>query len=348
MNRPSLSTFRAQWPADAMGICIVDPQVGNYCNAAQERLLMDPMTPDEGWWGGWVTLNLSVAVSNGAAYITTPREIARLVVMGVCQQPIRIRNGFYEYLQFGSGLQPKTCRTGSCGSTFEAYERDNVVTFSDLLPTPQTIRIYPTNIKDIGLRVLLQGKDQNGKVILTTDPNTTLTAPGEYLMLAFPFVDSVNQFSEINGIQKDETYGTLQFFQVDPSTGTEADLSTMEPNESSANYRRYLINGIPSTNLCCSSTGNPITVTAQGRVDFVPVVNETDYLTLPCVPALIEESMSIRFGKWGTSAGSDESLIHHLKAISLLNGQLDAYEGKVSTAIRMPIFGSQPMRRQPV
>ena len=309
---------------------------------------MDPMTPDEGWWGGWVTLNLSVAVSNGAAYITTPREIARLVIMGVCQQPIRIRNGFYEYLQFGSGLQPKTCRTGSCGSIFEAFERDRVVTFAELLPTPQTIRIYPNDARDANLRVLLQGKDQNGLTVLTTDPNTGQSAPGEYIVLTFPFSNSVNQYSVVNGIQKDQTFGPLQFFQVDPTTGTEVALSTMQPNEFEASYRRYLINGIPSTNLCCTSPGNPVSVAAQGRLDFIPVENETDYLIVQNVPALIEEAMSIRYSRMGSSGASEKILLHHIRALNLLNGQLDAYEGKTNTAIKMPLFGSQPMRRQPV
>ena len=309
---------------------------------------MDPRAPDEGWWGGWVTMNLTATISNAAAYVVTPREIARLIVMSVCQHPVNIRNGFYEYLQFGSGLQPKSCQGTSCGSPFQAYERDNVVTFAPLLPTPQTIRIYPTDLRDVDLRVLLQGKDQNSQIILTTDPNTTLSAPGEYLMMKFPFADSVNQFSTITGIQKDETYGPLQFFQVDPATGTEVALSAMEPNEGVANYRRYLINGIPSNNLCCTSPGNPIQVTAQGRLDFIPVVNETDYLTIQNVPALIEESMSIRFGKMEVGDGANQSLIHHVKALNLLAGQLDLYQGKTSTAVRMPLFGSNPMRRQPV
>jgi hypothetical protein len=167
-------------------------------------------------------------------------------------------------------------------------------------------------------------------------------------MMQFPFADSVNQFSTITGIQKDETYGPLQFFQVDPATGTEVALSAMEPNEGVANYRRYLINGIPSNNLCCTSPGNPIQVTAQGRLDFIPVVNETDYLTIQNVPALIEESMSIRFGKMEVGDGANQSLIHHVKALNLLAGQLDLYQGKTSTVVRMPLFGSNPMRRQPV
>lgn len=309
---------------------------------------MDPMTPDEGWWGGWVTMNLSATVANGAAYVTTPREIARLIVMDVCQHPVRIRNGFFEYLQFGRGLQPKTCRTGSCGSAFQAYERDNVVTFAGLLPTPQTIRVYPTDARDAGLRVLLQGKDQNDQTILTTDPGTGQSAPGEYLSLSFPFVNSVNQFSTITGIQTDQRFGPLQFFQVDPNTGVEVPLSTMDPNETSASYRRYLIAGIPNTNICCASPGNPIQISAQGRLDFIPVINETDYLTIQCVPALVEEALSIRYSRMDSPNASENSMKHHVKALALLNGQLDVFEGKINTAVRVPIWGSRPLRRQPV
>jgi len=347
MMRPTLSVFRAQWPAEATGICQADPQVVAYCNDSQERLLMDPMAPSEGWWGGTVTLNLTASVNSGAAYVVTPREIGRLTDVAVCGRAIRIRNGFYEYLQFGRGLQPKACRSGLCGSQLQAYERDNVVTFAPLLPTPQLIRVYPTDVRDIGRRVLLQGRDQNKQVILTTDPGTGLSAPGEYLQLASPFSTSVNQFSgQMEGVQKDQTWGPLQFFQVDPVSGVEVPLSTMDPNEGVASYRRYLINGIPSNNLCCTSPGSPLQLTAQGRLDFIPVANETDYLTIPNVPALLEEAQACRFRRMENGMG--QSVYHHQQALALLCGQLDAMEGKVNTAISVPIWGSSRPRRQPV
>lgn len=308
---------------------------------------MDPMAPNEGWWGGTVTLNLTASITSGAAYVVTPREIGRLTDVAVCGHPIRIRNGFWEYLQFGRGLQPKACRSGLCGGQLQAYERDNVVTLAPLLSTPQKIRVYPTDARDSGLRVLLQGKDQNGQIILTTDPNTGTSAPGEYLSIKFPFSDSVNQFlGQMSGIQKDETYGPLQFFQVDPNTGVEVPLSSMEPNEDAANYRRYLVNGIPNQNLCCVAPGQPLQVTAQGRLDFIPVENETDYLTIQCVPAIVEEAQSIRFSKMEN--GLQQSGFYHARALALLNGQLDAYEGKTSVAINVPIFGSARLRPQPV
>lgn len=329
-----------------MGICATDPMVAAYCNDAQERLLMDVLCPDEGWAFGWVTLNLTATVNNASAYVTVPQEICRLIVTDVCNHPVRIRNGFWEFMEGGSGLQPKTCRSG-CGSPFSAYERDNVVTLSDLVGT-KTVRIYPTDIRDTGFRVLLQGKDQNGQIILGTDPGTGLSALGEYVGLNFPFVNSVNQFSTITAILKDQTFGPIQLFQVDPASGAETPLSAMEPNEASGWYRRYLVSGIPSTNLCCASPASPLQLTAQGRLDFKPVANETDFLTIACVPALTEEAMSIRYGKMDSPNSAQLSQMHHAKAIGYLNGQLDKVYGKVNTAISVPIFGSRKLRRQPV
>jgi hypothetical protein len=322
--------------------------VADYANDAMERLLMDPMAPSEGWWGGSVTMNLTASIVNRSAYVVTPREIARLIVMGICQHPVQIRNGFFEYLEFGRGLQPKACQNTTCASPFNAYERDNVFTFAPLLSTPQTVRIYPTDNRDIGLRVLLQGTDANKNVILTTDPGTGLAAPGEYIGINFPFVDSVYQYSSINGLQKDQTYGPLQFFQVDPTTGVEMPLSSMEPNEGVASYRRYLVNGIPSQTLCCISPAKPLQITAQGRLDFLPVANETDYLTIPNVPALIEEAMSIRYSRMDSANSAQQSTTHHVRALNLLNGQIDLHEGKTSVAISVPIFGSARLRPQPV
>jgi hypothetical protein len=326
-----------------MGRCQSDPQVAVFCNDAQERLLMDPMAPDEGWYGGSVTLASTLSVTNGAAYVVLPREIARLIVTGVCQEPVRIRNGFYEYLKFGAGLQPKTCQGLGCSSPFEAYQRDSVPTLTDLVGT-KTVRIYPTDTRDTGLRVLVQGADANGMTILTTNPVTGLSAPGEYVSLAFPFADTTNTFSTITGIQKDQTYGPVQFFQVDTTTGVELPLSAMEPTEAASLYRKYLVNGVPSINLCCPSGSTQLM--GQGRLDFIPVANETDYLTIQCVPALIEESISIRYSRMDSGSAGQKSQYHHARALALLNGQLDVFEGKISTAVRMPLFGSNPMRSQ--
>lgn len=344
MQRPTLADYRAQFPVEVMGTCQADTQVINYCNDAQQRLLMDPLAPDEGWWGGWVTMNLSAVKTCNYAYVTTPQEVARIVVMGVCNQPVVMRNGFYEYLRFGYGLQPKTTCNALCGQSFSTFDRDNVVTLSDLVTSsPQTIRIYPTDSRDAGLMTLIQGLDSNRLAVLTTNPNTGLSQPGEYITLAFPFVDSVNTYTKITGMQKDQTYGPVQYFQVDPVTGTELPLSGMEPNEYQASYRRYLLNGIPNFACNCQQPGL-VQITCQCRLEFQPVINETDYLSIPNVPAVIEESISLRYSKMDSANAAQQSALHHQRALALLNGQLDLYEGKISTAIGVPIFGSNRLR----
>lgn len=326
-----------------MGVCQADTAVTTYCNQAQDQLLMDPLCPDEGWWGGWLTMAFTGSIVNRAAYITTPREVARLTDVAVCQRPIPMHNGFYEYLEFGAGLQPKNCRNNTCGSTFAAYDRDNVPTLSPLQGT-RTIRVYITDARDVGRRVLIQGKDQNRQIVLTTDPGTGRAAQGEYLPLVNPLANSVNLFSEITGLQKDETFGPVQFFQVDPATGVEEPLSAMEPRENTASYRRYLVAGIPNLNLCCLTPGSPLQLTAQARIDFVPVLNETDYLTVPNVPALIEESQSIRFNRMDSTTAAQQAALHHQRALALLFGQLDKYLGKISTAVKVPLFGTNRLR----
>lgn len=344
MVRPTLANFRAQFPTDVLGVCQADPQVAVYCNDAMQRLKMDPLAPDEGWYGSSARMHLTAVKATHHAYVTTPQEVARIIVMAVCDRPVEMRNGFYEFLQFGAGLQPKHCRTG-CGQTFATYDRDNAVTLAHLLPTPQTIRVYPTDSRDAGRRVLVQGLDANGQAVLTTDPGTGLSSPGEYISMAFPFTDSVNQYSKLTGIQKDQTYGPIQIFQVEPTTGVETALSAMEPNEQTASYRRYLLAGIPNFNCNCLQPGM-VQIEAQVLLDFIPVQNETDYLSIPNVPALIQESMAIKYERMDSPNASQKSQEHHAKALAYLNGQLDALNGKTSTAVAVPIFGSNRLHRQ--
>lgn len=331
-------------------------------NEAQECLIMDPLAPDEGWVGGWVKMvfNVATPVTCGRfGYITTPHDISRIILLDVCQQPTRIRNGFYEFLEFGIGLQPRqtgaccsnlpagsTIGLFSCGQISEAYERDSVATLLDLNSSAQTIRVYPQNTLDVGRRIVIQGADQNGKEVLGVDQNTQKAILGETIFLQFPFVDSVNQFTTITGILKDQTVEPVQILQVNPSTGVESDLSSMEPQETTAQYRKYLINGLPSQ--CCNQPFGQVQVTAQCKLDFVPVQSDSDYLIIPNIPAIIEEVQSKRYSAQDSPAAAQLEEKHHRKALAYLFGQLDAIYGKVNTAITVPIFGSDRLRRQPV
>ena len=314
--------------------------------------MSDPMTPEEGWYGGSATMAVNVQVNcQRYAYMTLPREVARLIVLDICKTPVPIRNGFYEFLQFGVGLQPRSSSCGNgtfssqncgCSSITAAFERDNVFTLSDFAGTPQIIRIFPTDNADLGKRVLVQGPDQNGVTVLSTDALTGKSILGEYVYLGAPFAQTVNQFSSITGLNKQQTAGFVKVFMVDPSTGAQVPLSSMEPNETTSSYRRYLLNGMPRN--CCTTPENVVTITAQARLDLIPVQSDPDYLLINSLPALIEEAQSIRYSRMDTPSSAALEEKHHRKALAYLNGQLDLYEGKVSTAIGVSLFGAQRLR----
>lgn len=322
------------------------PAIASAANTVQQRLIMDPLQPDEGWFGTWVTMLFNLTpLGNKTALIRTPGDIARLIVLDICNRPRFIRNAFYEYLQFGTGHRPKGCSSFQCDTT-QVYDRPNVPT---LVPFPSAaptrIRIYPTDPADVGKRVVFQGPDQNGIPVLGTDLQTAASDVGEKIILQQPFSTSLNSFQDCTGIIKDVTKGRVTFYTVD-STGAQTLLSSMEPNETTASYRQYLFAGLP--NNCCNIPGGPLQVFAQAKLDFVPVVADTDYLIIPNIPALIEEGQAYRYSKMDTQAAAGLQAKHHRDAIALLVGQIDHIEGKVRTSVGVPLFGSQPLRRQPV
>jgi len=354
MIRLNLGFIRSSSLPGAVGLCGADiASISGIVNEAQERLLHDPMAPDEGWWGGWGRMVFNVNVSNRNGYIVTPKDIARIIVMDVCQTPVRIRNGFYEFLEFGPGLRPRptTCLTGavgqacSCSSPMQAYERDTVVTLAPQTVTPATLRFYPTDASDLGKRILVQGTDQNGQVIYGVDPTTQTAILGEYVALTLPYVDTVNRFSTITGFIKDYTLGPVQLFQVD-ANGDQFAFSSMEPKESTPLYRRYLVDGLP-LNCCNNAASGTVQITAQCKYDYTPVQSDSDATLIQSLPALIEECQSIRYSRMDSANAPQLEQKHHMKALQLLNGQLDHVLGKTNTAISVPIAGSNRFRLQP-
>lgn len=353
MLRVTLAMLRSSSLPGDVGLCPGDiSAVADIVNRAQMNLLYDPLAPDEGWWGGWARYRFNVTPTGpGFGYITTPQNVARLIVMDVCSKPARIRNGFYEFLEFSPGLQPKTrcCPTlqsGLCDTQTQGFERDNVVTLSDQTIFPSRIRFYPTDPSDVGKTILLQGTDQNHQPVTSMDGQTRAAISGEMVTLRLPFADSMFLYQSVTGIQKAATLGPVTMFQVDAFTGNQKPLTAMDPNETSASYRRYLINGLPLQ--CCTNPSAPTQVTAQARLDFVPVQSDPDYTIIQNIPAIIEECQAIKYSKMDAKTAPALEAKHHQRALSLLFGQLDHYLGTTNTAIRVPLFGSHRLRPQPI
>lgn len=332
-----------------LGLCATNiSQMAEAVNEAQSYLMMDPMAPDEGWFGGHAEMLFNVPVTNLTGLITTPREVARVIVFDICKRPKSLRNGFYEYLRFGTGKQPRGCNSGGawCGQETAGYERDDVCTLNPFPTTvPVSIRLYPSDNADLGKRVVLQGLDPNGLPVTSTDATTGQSVLGEFVTLRAPFATAAFQYQSFTGILKDVTKGHVSIFAVD-ATGAQTQITSLEWNETVARYKQYFLNGLPAN--CCNTATGIVQVQAQARLDFIPVASPSDYLTIPCVPAIIEECQARRYSGMDTAAGKQFSGSHHAKALSLLNGQIDLYEGKIQTAVRVSIFNKHRLRPQPI
>lgn len=346
MNRPTFRDFRTQVASYAqsvgspLGVCVGDiPALSGLVNIATERLISDPMAPEEGWWGGWARYAFNI--SSGNPYVALPRGIARIIVLDVCNKPIKLQNGFYEFLDYGKGLQPEPCRENVCGGPMMAYDRETTPTLGTLNSSPQNIRVYPTDSRDVGKTVIIQGTDQNGQTVLSTDPATDQPMLGETLTLALPFVTTLNQFYPITGIEKDSTFGPITIQQVNPTTGVALPLSSMEPTETSAAYRRYFVGNVPCG--CCVTPSGVSQVACMAKLEYVPISGDSDYLGIPCVPALIAECTSLRYENMDNLKAAALAEKHHQKALQLLYGQLDHYLGRTRPAISVSLFGPRRM-----
>jgi len=335
-----------------VGICKENqPGCANYANRAQQRLIYAKEAGDEGWWGSFAEVAFN-NVSRSEPYITTGREIARLEAINVCDHPVQLNNQYYEYLQFGNGRMPKLChRNGNWQCITEAYARNSAITFINQSVFPCYLRVYASNPDDIGAarRVLFQGIDSTNSVIYSQDGIANVQ--GVFVTIDTPFAQTAIELNQITGIQKDPTQGSVQIFQVDPSTGAQTLLVTMEPTETVAGYRRYYLNHLPN-NCCRLPSGTvppqPVRVTAIAKLELIPAVVDTDYLLLQNLEALIEECIAIRMSEMDNAASQQLAAIHHINAIRLLNSEITHYLGKQSPAVQFSPFGSARLERQAI
>lgn len=332
-QRLRLYDYRVSRGPALMGRCQGDlPLIADDVNTFQRRLLYCKEAGDEGFHGTWAEVVFNVSKTD--PYLTLPREIGRLEAVNICSRTIPIQNQFYEYLQFGNGSMPKTFP--ACAGLMQAYSRNNAVTFTDLSKPPQLLRFY-SDALDAGRRIMVSGLDANNNTIYTQDGQNRVQ--GVFTALVAPFVTDTYQFNKITGIQKDTTAMPVQVYQVDPVTGDEVLLLTMEPGETTAWYRRYRIDPIRLA-CCCNSTETTIQISAMAKLELIPARVDTDWLLFQNLEALIEEGQSTRLSEMDTPAAKQMSRERHQAAVAMLNGELTHVYGTDSPAVGFFPFGN--------
>lgn len=307
-------------------------------NEVTQRLITDPRQPETGWWGTWVPALFTVTKNN--PWINAPAGVARILLMDVCKDPVKMQNQFYEFLWAGRGYLPKDacCGSGYGGLTSlftQGIYRGRFPTQVDV-SAASYIRAYPTNPSDVGKTVLIQALDSNGLKIYSQTAEAQVE--GFTLTLEYPFVESEDIVTKVYGVQKDWTYGDVPLTAVDASTAVETTLARYEPGETAPDYARYYLDSLPQ--FCCGVGTENMQVNALVKLDYRPVAIDQDWVLIGNIPALIDEAQAVYQSDIQTAEAMQLGMAKHESAIKRLKGELDHYLGKETPAVRVAIFGT--------
>lgn len=302
-------------------MCSDDTRLANYINEAVMRLL------PKGKWVG-TTARMRICVNSNC--LTWPRQIETIETFSICGVPGTVRSQWYEFADFGPGQQNGSCGTGYLDSNYcsgnNLIDRGTACAFDDIAETGNRLKLYADLPEDDGVEVLVQGWDENGNWILTNGGNTN----GESVQLSgFAAVTTQSKFLRggLTAIQKPITKGPVRLYDWNPTTGVQRPLGIYEPDETVPEYRRSYVPGLSDDYRCCGQTDESCTkktVYVIGKLKFIPVRNDTDYVLIGNIPALKDMCQSIKKREDNLM---QEAVLYEASAIKCLEDELSSYYG---------------------
>ena len=284
-----------------LSMASTDSRVVDYINEAQERLL---------YKGKWPGTYARYRVTTDAGMITWPRQLETIEAVAIDDVPGVVRNRWFEFLESGPGILESTDKIG-----LQLIDQDVAASFSDITGTGKKLRLYTDSLTasvDTGVKVLLQGYNDDGKWIRTQDGSNYVD--GEYVTLTASYVETTNNFSALSGAQKPDTKGNVTVKEYNVSADTVRTIAEYEPLENLPTYRRSMIPGITTST----------TVTVTGKLRFIPAENDIDWLHINNQPALKLMVMAIRKEENNIL---DEAMAYEARALQSLQDQLMHFLG---------------------
>jgi hypothetical protein len=287
------------------GMVTTDTRLVDYINEACERLL---------YKGKWPSCygSFSIAVTDGL--VTWPRQIETIERFAHNNTPGVVQNDWYEWIDTGWGLRDSA--SGYDGLTL--IDRGTNCVFANVSIEPGAfLRVKSSLAADVSPdKILIQGYDHLGNWVRTLSGGVYVD--GEWVTLnGVNYVQTVNQFSRVTGIQKTTTDGFVSLWEVDPSTGFLNRLGYYEPTETVPSYRVSLVPGItPDT--------DPAYINVMAKLRFIKASVDTDYVLPPNLAAIKLMIAAIYKEENNLIA---EANTYEANALRVLNEQLDHYLG---------------------
>lgn len=313
-QRLLVSDLQASRIPASLNICATDERFYAWLNEAEEMMLAQGR-----WWGS--TVEAQFCTRSGC--LVFPRQVAEVERIAVCGGNVQTENGWFAFTRQIASVIQRDCGTGSCssgstptnqrnqyGSCFlQARERrGEVCSFSSTLGQGKIIRSYPTNVADVGKKIIYQGYDSNGIWVRTVYDGDM--RDGEQVTLAMPFVDTVTTWNPGNpyAVVKEVTAQRVLVYEYDSDTTTERQLADYEPGETNPSYRVSFIPGLRNAtngNGCCSSDTDDdrrVTVTCMVSLRHIPFTSPGDWLILQNLPAYKAAMMAVKAWEEGDEA----------------------------------------------
>lgn len=315
MTSPSQLTLGAVKTSSILnvsGVCASSTQFVGQLNEGIQRLME---------YGEWWNTVVKARVCIQRNCIAWPRWVGTVLAVNLCNHNRQIQNRWYDFIP----LSRNDCLcSGRWPSTLTAVDDGMTPVFSNVpCGTLVYLRAYPRLQADIGKTITFYGIDGNGQELMTRDLNTGVWYQGETLTLASPYVQSLAQFREVTRVQKDATTGPVDVFQYDATNNILLDMAHYDPSETNPMYRHSTLRGGLSCAGagCCQSTDGSTArkVEILAKLQFIPVVADTDTVQIDNVPALKLIIQAIRLEEAGDDDAANKKQI---MAIKELNRQL--------------------------
>lgn len=316
-----------------IGKCASDtPSLLYYVNAATQQLI--DAGGETGWIGTWDKMTFNVQCTS--PYLITPANVARVINLDVCDRPIKIQNQFFEMLENGIGYQERnnsSCPSRACSPT-QAFDRGFQPFITDFV-AGNFLRVYPSNIADVGKRLFFSGTDSNGLPVSSEDNGQIV--PGVFVTLAMPYVDTGLTFNTVTNATKELTSGIVSVYQVDPSSNASL-LANYGTSDQYPCYRKYFITGLPR-NCCGSPVPGIVQLQAMCKREFIYYTNDMDELLISNLEALAIACQSIRYSEMENGTGAQLQAKALRDATKILQNELDHYFGRERPAVAFSPFG---------
>lgn len=306
----------------SLGVGPDDPRLLMWLNEATERLLYTGK-----WWGTVARFRMCASDS----CLTLPAQIATIEAVNTCGQPTAVRDFWYEFLDNGWGSVGREGNHGGNGTgggcMNAAIMRGNYPTFSDIHGVDKKLNFICDLASDSCCSVLALGYDQNQNWIRTLQDG--VYKDGEVIRLSQGTgTNSVNIFSSVTGIQLPDTLqGQVWLYEYNTTTTTKRMIGHYQYFETNPSYARYYFPGICARNT--TDTCNLARVEVVGKLAYIPVKQDTDYLIIGNIPAMKEMMKAIKKAENEVDGvASNQILLSGEKmAIMLLDSQLDHHFG---------------------